>query len=491
MDKYPERLAVTYGVHPEAIHEAIRRGLISFENRKDVPCWRYGDTGNAILRKLDGRRFPGRSAPKALALTKGAAWHRPIGLNDVVSNGRRDVVMVLEGSKDALAAFHLAHLDGNASVGIVAMLGAAAKLAPEHAEKFRGHRVRIFGDDDEAGRKVLARIGGQLARVADAVDVFSFAGLHRADGEPVNDLFDLLSISADDHARHPEISAPTNLDQKGDLVRVIAPEPDLLANGNSNDNAGGKKGHFYTINAGIKSSSDQGLKAIMHTEHTEHSEYSEEGEKVKRKTPLPFLRSVQKGRPMSPCAKLVMPCIPTARGQTNEMLFKLARALRVEEEQSQEPIDDLRRQCAARWLRETGANCSPEMRAVEIVDEYLKDRMNRVKKPVSKVVEAVSRAIELLPHEPEVIHPYLAGNRNPKLERLARGCRILGRSGPFLLPSRQAARIIGLGENNGASVANLLLKRLEDEHIIRCEERGLKGQNSGKASIFNWIGPTA
>ena len=45
---------------------------------------------------------------KAEAETKGESWHHLIGLDDVLANDRREILLTPEGSKDALAAFHFA-----------------------------------------------------------------------------------------------------------------------------------------------------------------------------------------------------------------------------------------------------------------------------------------------------------------------------------------------------------------------------------------------
>jgi hypothetical protein len=106
----PEReLAAQLQISHEAIHEAMRRGLLSFVKHRNAVCWRFGDAANGCLRRIDGEPFKIRGErAKAEAETSGKSWHRLIGLDDVVANDRRDILLTPEGSKDAMAAFHLA-----------------------------------------------------------------------------------------------------------------------------------------------------------------------------------------------------------------------------------------------------------------------------------------------------------------------------------------------------------------------------------------------
>src|SRR5262245_55914434 len=99
-------LAKQLFISPAAIEEAIRRGLLSFVDHRNSSCWRLGDTRNGCFRRVDGKPFKihGKSV-KAEAETKGEAWHRLIGLDDVVENDRREILLTPEGTKDGLAAF--------------------------------------------------------------------------------------------------------------------------------------------------------------------------------------------------------------------------------------------------------------------------------------------------------------------------------------------------------------------------------------------------
>src|SRR5262249_50834230 len=178
------QLAAALAISPQAIQEARRRGLLSFVKHRNSSCWRLGDKSNGCFRRIDGKPFKIRNElAKATAETRGEAWHRLIGLDDVVENDRREILLILEGSKDGLAAFHFADAEDRLStVGVVVALGSGIRLSLEDLEKFRGRRARIVADADPAGELAAARVGQQLASFADEVQAFNLAGLCRDDG---------------------------------------------------------------------------------------------------------------------------------------------------------------------------------------------------------------------------------------------------------------------------------------------------------------------
>jgi hypothetical protein len=127
----PEReLATRLPISSEAIEEAKRRGLLSFTRHRNAACWRFGDAANGCLRRIDGQPFKiGRESVKAKAETSGKSWHRLIGLEDVVANDRREILLLPEGSKDALGALHFAAVEDRLSeIGLAVALGSAVKL---------------------------------------------------------------------------------------------------------------------------------------------------------------------------------------------------------------------------------------------------------------------------------------------------------------------------------------------------------------------------
>ena len=225
-----DELATALLISRTAIEEALHRGLLTFKQYRGVACWPFGDTRNGCLRRLDGQPFEiSGERVKAEAETRGDAWHRFIGLDDVLANDRREVLLIIEGSKDALAALHFADVEGRLSdVGVVAALGAGVKPLADDVEKFRGRRVRIFGDADTAGEHAASRIGQQLASVAEEVQIFNLAGLHCEKGLLVKDLFDLTRIDYDDFEANRDLWSVTDLDNKGERVTVLTKENEFL-----------------------------------------------------------------------------------------------------------------------------------------------------------------------------------------------------------------------------------------------------------------------
>jgi hypothetical protein len=223
-------LAALLMISHHATIEAAQRGLLSFKIHRGVACWRFGDTRNGCLRRLDGQPLEINGKPvKAEAETRGEAWHRLIGLDNVLANDYREILLTPEGGKDALAALHFADVESRLSdVGVTAALGAAVKLLPEDVEKFRGRRVRIFGDVDPAGQRAASRLGKQLLPVVEEVQIFSLDDLHCESGSLVRDLSDLSRIDYDDFETNRDLWSVTDLDSKGDRVCVLTRKHEFL-----------------------------------------------------------------------------------------------------------------------------------------------------------------------------------------------------------------------------------------------------------------------
>jgi hypothetical protein len=225
-DNSADELAAGLVISRQAIEEAIRRGLLRFVKHRNSHSWHFGDSRNGSFRRMDGAPFRiNGERVKAEAETRGESWHHLIGLDDVIENDRREILLLPEGSKDALAALHFADAEGTLSrVGVAVGLGTGIKPRTEELEKFRERRVRIIGDVDESGLRTAAQIGSRLTSVAAEVQIFSLAGLKRDDGAPVKDLFDLTRIDYDDFEANRDLWSITDLDTKGERVRIITEE---------------------------------------------------------------------------------------------------------------------------------------------------------------------------------------------------------------------------------------------------------------------------
>jgi hypothetical protein len=185
-----DQLAARLTLSPQAISEAVRRGLVSFKKYRGVPCWRFGDQRNGCLRRLDGQPFQinGRRV-KVAAETRGEAWHRLIGLDDVSTNDRREILLIIEGSKDALAAFEFAHRAGLAEVGVVTALGSGYRPIPEEVVLLAGRRVFVVNDRDQAGIETVRCVSAALCNYRIDHVVINWNGFPKFHGK---DLFDLL-----------------------------------------------------------------------------------------------------------------------------------------------------------------------------------------------------------------------------------------------------------------------------------------------------------
>jgi hypothetical protein len=147
---------------------------------------------------MDGRGWECIGGAKA-RLIRGsrAAW--PLGIAEASSF---PAIALVEGGPDFLAALHFILKAGEAErVAPVAILGAGMSIDAEALPLFRGKRVRVFIDDDEAGGVAFERWSRQLAGVGALVDGFNFSGLIREDGEPAKDLNDCTKLSRESVAR--------------------------------------------------------------------------------------------------------------------------------------------------------------------------------------------------------------------------------------------------------------------------------------------------
>jgi hypothetical protein len=168
---------------PETVMDVSRRGLLSVRDRG---LWRFGDSNNGSTRRLDRQKF-------VRSDNKSTAWHKLIGLGDVIERDRRNVIFVLEGATDAMAAFELAHRAGVLpQVGVVAALGAGYRPIPSELDQLAGRKLFVIGDRDRPGMESVARVSAALCdhninHVA--LNWNSFPNFHG------KDLFELLQTS--------------------------------------------------------------------------------------------------------------------------------------------------------------------------------------------------------------------------------------------------------------------------------------------------------
>ena len=442
------RLAQSRCVCAAAPAEAARRGLLSFVNHRHAECWRYGDKRNGSRRRLDGLPFLiGNERPKAEAETKGDRWHWPIGLDDIVTHDRRDGI-ISEGSPDGLAGFHFADIEGRLEeIGVIVMLGSAARIPAEALEMFRRRRLRIMEHEDASGRDAAQRWADQLAPFADEVQILSLHGLIRDDGEPVNDLNDVTRIHPDDFEEHRDLWNITDLNSRGPLIRAVLPHPTLPLD-----------------TAGILTERRRGRDA----EEADEAKMGEE----KRKENNSEGTNAEHGARID-LDQLLADTIPTARKQQRWRMWTLAMRIHALEDEHSATLPELRRNAGREWHRRASPNIDPDQTEEDSLAK-LEDRISRVKTTGNPFLAALA----ILHAEPEISHPRLA--ERPGLERLARLCRIMGTAlGTFGLSSRQANEAIGKSKDHTEPGASYLrtLTVLGFIEVVQCFSAGKRKSN--------------
>jgi hypothetical protein len=189
------RLAELRGMSREGVAAASEKGLLRFGEHRGQAAWFILDTSGRVAqaRRVDGQ--PWAPGVKAWTLAGSqAAW--PVGIAEAAPF---PVVAFCEGGPDLLAALHFIRGGSRErDVAPVTMPGGCARIHADALPQFAGKRVRIFPHVDDTGADAVNRWAEQLASVGADVDAFSFAGLRRADGQPVKDFCDLAAIHADD-----------------------------------------------------------------------------------------------------------------------------------------------------------------------------------------------------------------------------------------------------------------------------------------------------
>jgi hypothetical protein len=206
------QLAALRPYHREGLDWANERGVLVFAAWREFTCHGLTDASGRVLelRRMDGEPFP---AVLGTALrerkshaVKGSQKAWPLGILEA-----RDfpAIALVEGLPDFLTAHAVAlweqasHHDArDARCAPVAMLSASPKIHAEALPHFRGKRVRIFAHAERAGLVGADRWQAQLRGAgATQVDLFDFSAWRKADGAPVNDLWDFVhSLREEDHA---------------------------------------------------------------------------------------------------------------------------------------------------------------------------------------------------------------------------------------------------------------------------------------------------
>lgn len=425
------KLAGKLRLSVNAIREAQERGLLTFTKHRDLPCWRFGDDRNGCFRRLDCEPFIiGKTIVKAASECSGEAWHRLIGLDDIVRNDRRDVLLIGEGSKDALAALHFANAEASLqTVGLAVALGVGLRLLPEDINRLQGRRIRIIGDDDAEGQSSCNRIGRAMVHVAREVQILRLCGLRRADGEPVKDLFDLTQVDYDDFERNRDLRGITDLSTRGDRILLVTQDDTTKTQGRP------KKTYSR---GGKEFESDLFITAAS-------------------------LASVN-------------------RGESRSNLFKLVRAILAFENKGG---SNIRNELFDVWYEKSRGNLDPAKTSAEYRADYLR-KFHKVR-VVPGQNDTLNSAIKaaLLEAPPEIPG---ATDAPPDWRLVAAVCRELQRTAgvaPFFLSARSAAKIVGAIY---PMIGQRILDAFVDFGVLKRHRIG-DARPGGKASEFKYLLP--
>ncbi len=222
------------GLSLEGVSLAAERGLLWCADSQEGRAWVVSDSRrrNAQARRLDGQPWARIGGKKAWTLPGSeAAW--PIGLREASSF---PAIALVEGGPDLLAAFHLAWCDGvEERIAAVAMMGASNRI-PEDALRYSSPTSGFESFRTMTRRAAMPGSCGRAQLIAAGVEVdgFSFAGLMRADGVPVQDLNDFAHVHPDQWEAEREaieeaFSFAAGSPQQGDSGVDDIPERDVIA----------------------------------------------------------------------------------------------------------------------------------------------------------------------------------------------------------------------------------------------------------------------
>ncbi len=187
--------SVKLGIPFPAIHSAVKAGILRFTKIDGIRCYVVTDAANraAEIRRIDGGLFNNKKAYPLKGVDK--AWLPGIELVKVTPKSTG--IFLTEGPKDYLAAVgvysrYKRELGGTNSWLPAAVLGASCtKLHPELVPWFRGRRVRLVPDGDDAGdrmgetwRALLLDLGCtvDLVKMPRGKDLFDLRGEIQPDG---------------------------------------------------------------------------------------------------------------------------------------------------------------------------------------------------------------------------------------------------------------------------------------------------------------------
>jgi hypothetical protein len=198
----------------ESLKLMVDRGLLWVTrygfNGNTRKCFAITDQSrlSVDLRPYDGQ--PWWDDVKSIC-PKGYTHDWPVGLQEVV-DGDYQLIMLVEGSGDAMAAHRAIYSEGRnidrpnfQKVAVVAILGAGNDI-PDEAQKYlEGRSVVIYPDNDAAGHKALKRWGKKLKKWCYHVGWFDISKVNKPDGTPIKDLGEYMTFTRQELNDHRDV----------------------------------------------------------------------------------------------------------------------------------------------------------------------------------------------------------------------------------------------------------------------------------------------
>lgn len=205
-----QRIADSRKIDVRAVKLAQELGTLRVGEVCGYESWVLLDESGvcAEARRLNRKPYPaiGKLGERKAHTLRGSNKTWPVGILPAEKYRQSvEVILLVEGGPDYLAALHFALDQKRAGMLPVALLGRGQGLRglhPDSIEHFRNRRVRIVPHNDPDGGSYLSAIrwAQQLRGVGAEVDRFHLKELQTATGAPVKDLNDCCELAANQAA---------------------------------------------------------------------------------------------------------------------------------------------------------------------------------------------------------------------------------------------------------------------------------------------------
>jgi hypothetical protein len=212
-----QRIADSRKIDVRAVELAQELGTLRVGEVCGCESWVLLDESGvcAEARRLNRKPYPaiGKLGERKAHTLRGSNKAWPVGILPAEQYRQSvEVILLVEGGPDYLAALHFALDQKRAEMLPVALLGRGQGLRglhPDSIEHFRNRRVRMVPHNDPDGRSYLSAIrwAQQLRSVEADVDAFILKGLTKADLSPIKDLNECVEIGPG-HAQRLEELLP-------------------------------------------------------------------------------------------------------------------------------------------------------------------------------------------------------------------------------------------------------------------------------------------